>query len=110
MEKRSLFNSLPGMTGLSLMNPWHATRTLLNPEVHEGLYYKPVAETRHQRSVMDELNPFGPKFFKAKLRAMGPMFKRDQDEGETISSFHNQGWGERNINRMMRYWYLLSNP
>merc|ERR1711892_1231918 len=79
-DKRSLFDSLPGMTGLSLMNPWHAARTLLNPEVPEVLRYDPIAETRHQRSVIDELNPLGPKFFKAKLRATGPMFKRDVDE------------------------------
>ena len=49
---------MPEMTGLSLMNPWHAVRTLFNPELIED-----VKETRHSRSIMENLNP---KFLKAK--------------------------------------------
>merc|ERR1712142_501749 len=75
--KRSLFKRLPGMTGLSLMNPWHAARTLLNPEVPESLHYNQFpTDGRQERSVIDELIPMGPEFVKSKFRAVGPMFKR----------------------------------
>merc|ERR1711874_142260 len=80
--KRSLFKRLPGMTGLSLMNPWHAARTLLNPEVPESLHYNQIdnaANGRQERSVIDELIPMGPDFMKSKYRAVGPMFKRGLD-------------------------------
>ena len=74
MEKRSLFKMLRGMTGLSLMNPWHAARTLLNPEVPESLRFNQpssLADARQQRSIIDELIPMGPDFVKSKFRAMG---------------------------------------
>ena len=87
MDKRSLFNSLPGMKGMSLMNPWHAVRTLLNPELPEDLHYSNMAETRHQRSIINVRNPLGQKFVKAKLRSMGPMFKRDQDEWNIFRNY-----------------------
>ena len=72
MEKKSLFKSLPGMTGLSLMNPWHAARTLLNPK---SLRSANLADSRQQRSIIDELIP------------MGPMFKRNVDAGDLIQKF-----------------------
>ena len=80
------------------MNPWHAARTLLNPEVPDGVRYKTKAETRQQRSVFDELNPLGHKFMKARFRGLGPMFKRDQDEWNTGPMF----------NRDEEDWDLLS--
>ena len=84
MEKRSLFNQLPGMTGLSLMNPWHAARTLLNPELPDNLRYNQLAskaDSRQQRSIVRELIQMGPEFVKSTFRAMamGPMFKRSVD-------------------------------
>ena len=84
MEKKSLFKSLPGMTGLSLMNPWHAARTLLNPK---SLRSANLADSRQQRSIIDELIPMGPEFIKSKFRAMGPMFKRNADAGDLIRKF-----------------------
>ena len=90
MEKRSLFKMLPGMTGLSLMNPWHAARTLLNPEVPESLRFNQpssLADARQQRSIIDELIPMGPDFVKSKFRAMGPMFKRNTEAEDLIRKF-----------------------
>ena len=90
MEKRSLFKSLPGMTGLSLMNPWHAARTLLNPEVPESLRSNQpsnLADSRQQRSIIDELILMGPGFIKSKFRAMGPMLKRSTEAGDLIRKF-----------------------
>ena len=78
------------MTGLSLMNPWHAARTLLNPEVPESLRSiqpSSLADARQQRSIIDELIPMGPEFVKSKFRAMGPMFKRNADAGDLIQKF-----------------------
>ena len=71
------------MTGLSLMNPWHAAKTLLNPEVPDNLKYNQLAsmaDSRQQRSIVDELIPMGPEFIKSKFKAMGPMFKRSVDK------------------------------
>ena len=82
MYKRSLFNSLPGMTGLSLMNPWHAARTLLNPQLPEDL-----KEIRHTRSIMDEANALDPELLKAKFRPVGPMFKKSTIENDYVSNF-----------------------
>ena len=90
MEKRSLFKRLPGMTGLSLMNPWHAARTLLNPEVPESLRSNQpssLADARQQRSIIDELIPMGPEIVKSNFRAMGPMLKRNADAGDLIRKF-----------------------
>ena len=68
------------MTGLALMNPWHAARTLLSPEVPESAHisqYQGLSDGRQERSVIDELIPLGPEFVKtSKFRAVGPMFKR----------------------------------
>ena len=78
------------MTGLSLMNPWHAARTLLNPEVPESLrsnHPSSQADSRQQRSIIDELIPMGPEFVKSKFRAMGPMFKRSMDTEALIRKF-----------------------
>ena len=78
------------MTGLSLMNPWHAARTLLNPEVPENLRYNrlaSLADSRQQRSIIDELIPMGPEFVKSKFRAMGPMFKRTMDREDPLQDF-----------------------
>ena len=75
------------MTGLSLMNPWHAARTLLNPEVPEELRYGPIEGMREQRSIMDEMNPLAPEFFKDKFRSFGPMFKKGGDERENLKNY-----------------------
>ena len=89
--KRSLFKRLPGMTGLSLMNPWHAARTLLNPEVPESLHfnqYQGLPDGRQERSVIDELIPMGPEFVKSsKFRSAGPMFKRKMLSEDTLEDF-----------------------
>ena len=102
MEKRSLFKRLPGMTGLSLMNPWHAARALLNPEVPNNLRYNQpasMADSRQQRSIVDELIPMGPEFVKSKFRAMGPMFKRSVDTEDLARGFDPKylHFGKRSI-------------
>merc|ERR1711936_166292 len=45
MNKRFLFNRLSSMDGLSLLNPWHAARTLIAPN-----NYGQADGERHQRS------------------------------------------------------------
>merc|ERR1711892_1472887 len=85
-----MFRCLGCGTGLSLMNPWHAARTLLNPEVPENLRYNrlaSLADSRQQRSIIDELIPMGPEFVKSKFRAMGPMFKRTMDREDPLQDF-----------------------
>ena len=75
------------MAGLSLMDPWHAARTLLSPEVPESLRSNQpsnLADSKQQRSIIDEVIPMGPEFVKSKFRAMGPMFKRNVDAGDLI--------------------------
>ena len=102
MEKRSLFKRLPGMTGLSLMNPWHAARALLNPEVPNNLRYNQpasMADSRQQRSIVDELIPMGPEFVKSYV--LGPMFKRSVDTEDLAQGFDTKylNFGKRsNLN------------
>ena len=63
LEKRTLFKRVPSMTGLSLINPWHAVRSLLNPDIPQGL------QSPKQNS--------GPELSKGKLLPLGPMIKRE---------------------------------
>ena len=76
IEKRALFKRLPGMSSLSLINPWHAARTLLNPEILKELQ-SGEPNPRFQRSIVDEMIPLKVEFIKEKFRPMGPMFKRN---------------------------------
>ena len=76
LEKRTLFKRVPSMTGLSLINPWHAVRSLLNPDIPEGPL-SPKPKSRFQRSLIDEMNPIGPEFLKGKILHMGSMIKRE---------------------------------
>ena len=87
------------MTGLSLMNPWHPARTLLNPEVLDNLRYNQLAsmaDSRQQRSIVDELIP---ELVKSKFRAMGPMFKRSVDTEDLARGFDPKylHFGKRSI-------------
>ena len=78
------------MAGLSLMGPWHAARTLLNPEVPDSLRSnqpRNMAYARQRRSIINELIPMWQNFVKSKFRAMGPMFKRNADTGNLIRKF-----------------------
>ena len=77
LEKRTLFKGLTSMTELSLINPWHAVRSLLNPDIPEGPL-SPKPNSRFQRSLIDEMNPIGPEFIKGKLLRMGPMIKKEE--------------------------------
>ena len=76
-EQRAFFKRLPGMSELSLINPWHAARTLLNPEISE----QPQTgepNTRFPRSIFPEMIPLhlGPHFIKGKARQIGPMLSQ----------------------------------
>ena len=79
-EKRSLFKSLPGIRGLSVMNPWQMARTLFNPKVHESLHINQkqgLSDGRQEHSVIDVLIPMGPDFVKlSKFRSAGPGFQQ----------------------------------
>ena len=83
----ALFKRPPGMTGLSLANPWHAARNLLYPEVPENLLNNrltSLADSRQLDSIIDELIPMGPKFVKSKYRSVGPLFKRTMDKVDPL--------------------------
>ena len=84
IEKRTLFKRLPGMSGLSLINPWHAARTLLNPEIPEELQ-SGEPNSRFQRSIHEEMIPLRAELIKEKFRPMGPMFKRNAGDIQEIS-------------------------
>ena len=78
LEKRTLFKRLPGTTELSLINPWHAVRSLLKLDIPEEPP-SPKPNSRFQRSIIDEMNPIGHKFIKGKFLRMGPMIKREEN-------------------------------
>ena len=76
-EQSALFKRLPGMSELSLINPWHAARTLLNQETPEQLQTgKPTL--RLPRSIFPEMIPLhlGPHFIMGKAGQIGPMLSQ----------------------------------
>ena len=105
IEKRMLFKRLPGMSGLSLINPWHAARTLLNPEIPEDLQ-SGEPNSRFQRSILDEMIPLGAEFIKGKFRPMGPMLKRnagDMPEMNPKYFWYNKREEENPASEIMRF-------
>ena len=54
-----------------------------------------MADSRQQRSIVDELIPMGPEF----VRAMGPMFKRSVDTEDLARGFDPKylHFGKRSI-------------
>merc|ERR1711915_344625 len=72
--KMVVFKRLPGMSELSLINPWRAARTLLNQETSEQLQTgEPNSRLPH--SIIPEMIPLhlGPHFVKGKARQMAPI-------------------------------------
>ena len=105
IEKRALFKRLPGMSGLSLINPWHAARTLLNPEIPEELQSS-EPNSRFQRSILDEMIPLGTEFIKGKFRPMGPMFKRNAGDIPEMNPkyfWYNKREEENPASEIMRF-------
>ena len=101
VEKRSLLQGLPGMTGLSLMNPWHAARTLFNPEVPNKLRYdqpETIEDNRQERSINDEIIPLSPDFVQSRI-SLGPMLKRNVDLENIMRSFDPKylTYGKRSV-------------
>ena len=101
VEKRSLLQGLPGMTGLSLMNPWHAARTLFNPEVPNKLRYdqpESIEDNRQERSINDEIIPLSPDFVQSRI-SLGPMLKRNVDLENIMRSFDPKylTYGKRSV-------------
>ena len=78
-EKRVLFKRLPGMAELSLINPWHAARTLLSPEISEELQPgESNSRIPGSSSIFPGMIPLhlGPHFVKGKARQIGPMLSQ----------------------------------
>ena len=90
LEKRTLFKRLPGMNELSLINPWHAVRSLLKLDIPKEPP-SPKPNSRLQRSIIDEMNPIGPEFIKGKFLRMGPMIKREENINPKYYYHNKQG-------------------
>ena len=71
------------MTGLSIINPWHAIRTLLDPEVPRGL----PTVSRFERPILDDLFDVRPNYTKAKFKPMRGILKRNLKQEDIFKDF-----------------------
>ena len=61
------------MTGLSTINPWHAIRTFLNPEVSKS---RPNVLS-FKGPILDDVFDVRPNYIKAKFKPMRGILKRN---------------------------------